>query len=166
MILNMYMGHSFLEKEFGVKPKIGWMVDAFGHSVANAALFHDFGFEAMFISRMDDRLRSELIRKGEMTFLWEPFSAHFGEEKQILLHTLTEDYLYPKGLRYDERANEDSPVTVNKRLSTYNLDVKCAKMYMFVNNVTKEHKGQRNALVLWGDDFAFQNAFAQFEAID
>ena len=32
MILNMYTGHAFLKKEFGVKPKIGWMIDAFGHS--------------------------------------------------------------------------------------------------------------------------------------
>lgn len=47
------MGHHFLMKEFGAKPRIGWMIDPFGHSAANAALFADFGFDAIFISRLD-----------------------------------------------------------------------------------------------------------------
>jgi alpha-mannosidase len=81
MILNIMKGHQFLKREFGVTSRIGWNVDSFGHSAANAALYHDFGFEALFFSRMDDRLRAQLIKKGEMNFLWEPFSKHFGEEK-------------------------------------------------------------------------------------
>jgi alpha-mannosidase len=46
MINNMIIGHTFLMKEFGVKPRTGWHVDSFGHSSANARLFADFGFEA------------------------------------------------------------------------------------------------------------------------
>jgi alpha-mannosidase len=53
LINNMYFGHQWLKKEFGVVPKVGWMVDSFGHSASNAALFADFGFDAMFIGRMD-----------------------------------------------------------------------------------------------------------------
>jgi alpha-mannosidase len=53
----MYIGHGFLKKEFGVTPKVGWMLDTFGHSAANAALFSDFGFEALFIARADIELR-------------------------------------------------------------------------------------------------------------
>lgn len=52
MILNMHKGHAFLKKEFGIKPRVGWMIDAFGHSQANAALFADFGFESIFFSRI------------------------------------------------------------------------------------------------------------------
>jgi hypothetical protein len=35
------------------------MMDSFGHSQANAELFADFGFEAMFFSRMssDERIK-------------------------------------------------------------------------------------------------------------
>ena len=32
MILNMHVGHQFLKKEFGIRPRVGWMIDAFGHS--------------------------------------------------------------------------------------------------------------------------------------
>ena len=46
MINNMIIGHNFLLKEFGVRPRTGWHIDAFGHSAANARLFADFGFEA------------------------------------------------------------------------------------------------------------------------
>ena len=53
MINNMIKGHGFVKKEFGVTPKIGWMVDAFGHTSTNARLFADFGFDAMFIGRLD-----------------------------------------------------------------------------------------------------------------
>jgi alpha-mannosidase len=53
IINNMYIGHGFLKREFGITPKVGWMIDAFGHTSANAALFSDFGFEALFIGRVD-----------------------------------------------------------------------------------------------------------------
>jgi len=57
------------------------MIDAFGHSSTNAALFADFGFEAMFFTRMDDKGRDKRILEHEMTFLWRPMSQHFGNEK-------------------------------------------------------------------------------------
>ena len=84
LILNMYKGHKFLKKEFGITPKIGWMIDAFGHSATNAALFADFGFEAMFFTRLDARERLKRIEEHALTFLWRPYSKHFGNEKQIL----------------------------------------------------------------------------------
>jgi len=53
MINNMMHGHDFLKKEFDVVPRIGWHVDPFGHSAANARLFADMGFEAWFFARLD-----------------------------------------------------------------------------------------------------------------
>jgi len=46
MINNMHIGHDFLKQEFGVVPRVGWHVDAFGHSSTNARLFAELGFEA------------------------------------------------------------------------------------------------------------------------
>jgi alpha-mannosidase len=47
----MIVGHSWLKREFGVIPRVGWQLDQFGHSAANARLFSDFGFDALFISK-------------------------------------------------------------------------------------------------------------------
>lgn len=57
IILNMHIGHQFLWEEFQVRPKIGWMLDEFGHSEANAALYSDFGFEALFVTRVNPEMR-------------------------------------------------------------------------------------------------------------
>jgi hypothetical protein len=40
------------------------MIDAFGHSVANAALFHDMGFEATVFTRADSRMK-HMLEKNE-----------------------------------------------------------------------------------------------------
>ena len=39
MIENMRVGHQFIIDNFGVKPRIGWQVDPFGHSNTNARFF-------------------------------------------------------------------------------------------------------------------------------
>ena len=53
MINNMMKGHQYLLKEFGVKPRVGWAIDPFGHSNANPRLFADMGLEAWFYARTD-----------------------------------------------------------------------------------------------------------------
>ena len=54
MINNHMIGHDFVLKEFGVKPRIGWQIDPFGHSNTNARLFAEMGFDAWFFGRMDE----------------------------------------------------------------------------------------------------------------
>ena len=48
MINNMQMGHDFIFKEFGIRPRIGWQIDTFGHSNTNARFFAEMGFDAVF----------------------------------------------------------------------------------------------------------------------
>jgi lysosomal alpha-mannosidase len=81
LIVNMHIGHQFLWEEFGIKPRIGWMVDPFGHSQGNAAVFADFGFEALFFSRMNYDMRRRFWKEKKMTFMWEPFSDNHGRNK-------------------------------------------------------------------------------------
>lgn len=106
----------FLKKEFGISSKVGWMLDAFGHSSANAALFADFGFDAVFFTRMSYQVREELMRTESSAFLWRPFPKHFGAQKQILALTTVKDYSFPDGFKVDERYDDDQPVITNKEL--------------------------------------------------
>lgn len=49
----MMLGHKFLLDEVGVTPRIGWHIDPFGHSNANARLFAEMGFDALVFARAD-----------------------------------------------------------------------------------------------------------------
>ena len=51
MITNMVAGHEFIKKEFGIAPRVGWQIDPFGHSNANALLFSQMGFDALIFAR-------------------------------------------------------------------------------------------------------------------
>jgi alpha-mannosidase len=82
IINNMMLGHEFLDKEFGVKPEIGWDIDTFGHSDTNTRLFAEMGFDAMFFSRLDHNDKDWRGDKKEkaLTFLWRPSTNHFGKQ--------------------------------------------------------------------------------------
>ena len=54
IIRNFELGHAFLMEEFGIKPKIGWQLDPFGHSSANAEIFAELGLEAMVFARINE----------------------------------------------------------------------------------------------------------------
>ena len=78
---NMVTGHSFLQKEFGVTPRVAWLLDSFGHSSANARLYADMGLEALFVGRLDVRDRDKRFEKDHsLNYLWRPFSRHFGDK--------------------------------------------------------------------------------------
>ena len=54
LIENMVIGHQFLQDNFGVLPRFGWHVDAFGHSNTMNYLFQQMGYEAVFFGRLSD----------------------------------------------------------------------------------------------------------------
>ena len=77
-INNMMIGHQFLMQEFGVRPRIGWQVDPFGHSNANPRLFADMGFDAWFFGRLDFQDKQKREQEKAKEFIWQPFVSHLG----------------------------------------------------------------------------------------
>jgi alpha-mannosidase len=55
-------GHEYLLKNFGVKPRIAWQVDPFGHSSLTPTLFSQMGYEAMVLNRIHHNLKVQKNR--------------------------------------------------------------------------------------------------------
>jgi lysosomal alpha-mannosidase len=125
LISNFVKGHGWLKNEFGVAPTIGWNVDPFGHTQANAAIFHDLGFEALFFSRAgQDEIKQRFDPDNHASlFLWRPMSKHFGNQKEILGGILTEreTYYSPTGFGNDMRAPEEPQFQDDPTLSGFNV---------------------------------------------
>jgi lysosomal alpha-mannosidase len=137
IIENFVQGHQWLSKEFGIIPRIGWNIDAFGHTQANAALFHDLGFEALFFARagLDDIQARFKAENHQSHFLWRPLSKHFGNQKEILgaLIALSETYGYPKGFKCDEHFDDDGPIQNDKTLQDFNGELRIVQMVNYIN---------------------------------
>ena len=124
IIDNMKSGHDYLFKELGIKPRIGWHLDPFGHSTANQALFADMGMEAMFVGRLDFEDKQKRLEDLTMEFIWEPFSKDRGETQQIFFHNMYDHYYPPPGFSWctNNCPMYDEPIVDNPNLKTYNVD--------------------------------------------
>jgi hypothetical protein len=83
------------------------MVDAFGHSASNAALFYDLGFDAIFIAREPNEGRIKRNNEGELSFIWKPFSKHFGDSKEIYSHFFSSHYTAPDDTLHNDFGRTD-----------------------------------------------------------
>lgn len=72
IVRNYEMGHDFLMSEFGIKPKIAWQLDPFGHSAANAALLAEMGLETVVFARMNEDEGKHRKLEQDMQFFWQP----------------------------------------------------------------------------------------------
>lgn len=169
MILNMQIGHQFLYEEFGIRPRIGWMLDEFGHSAANAALNSDFGFEAIIMSRQSGDTKEVNAAKGELSFIWKPFSRHFGDNKEILAFFTWTHYDGPMQVLHNdiERAEGgDEQWQNDTSLFGYNAMHKCNSLVNHVQEISRYYPHKRNLLVMMGDDFGYMDAFDSFKQVE
>ena len=137
IINNMHIGHAWLKKEFGTIPKIGWMIDSFGHSTANAALFSDFGFDAIFLGRADEPQKIEMRSKNELQFVWRPFPSEFGKSKDIFSVFFADAYFPPEqlggeGFVYYLPWSVDQPFQSDPTIDNYNTPEKIEWMVWWV----------------------------------
>lgn len=155
MITNMYVGHQFIKREFGITSKIAWQLVAAGHSSAYASLLADFGFEALFITMAEVRKKEQLQKKESSTFLWRPLSKHFGSHKQILTIMYKNKMELPHEFGYDERNNQSHPIIEDPTLDHFNANVKAINLINLVVDMLDQQKNKGNAYILWGDYYHF-----------
>ena len=121
MINNMMIGHDFILNEFGVKPRIGWQVDPFGHSNANARLFAEMGFDALFFGRLDYQDKNKRMNDKSMEWIWMPNADSLGSDVNLFTHAMYYQYQSPSGLDFDILDGLD-PWVNNKESDSFNAD--------------------------------------------
>jgi hypothetical protein len=152
-ILNQnWVGHQYLQRNFGVQPRIAWQIDPFGHSSVTPSVFKKMGYEALVINRIHHRIKAGLKQDANMEFVWNgtEFGCHDG--CSLFTHVLHTHYSAPRGFDWEEGAEV---------IQTSRLEFRARE---FVNIMLERAKAYKTThlLVPFGDDFKFQNAEKQF----
>jgi len=74
IIENFAIGHKFAKDNFGVKPRVGWQLDPFGHSNTNIRIFAEMGFDGWFMARIDSDDKNRRMNNKELEWIHRPVS--------------------------------------------------------------------------------------------
>lgn len=162
------LGFEFILNEFGecARPKVAWQTDPFGHSREQASLFAQFGFDGLFLGRIDyqDNEYRDLQLSREM--VWKA-SANLGYKGTIFTGVLPNISSPPKQFCFDTHRFycDDDPIMDNPKLEDYNVDY---KVDLFINYTLQERNRYKtnNLIMTMGTDFEYSNARMWFKNLD
>ena len=166
ILRNFEEGHAFLKEEFGIKPKIAWQLDPFGHSAANAELLAELGLEIMVFSRMNEQEAKHRRLEQDLQFIWEPSFYNFeddqlseasSQKRGIFAHVLFDHYNPPKAFVQSD--------LLKRGFSYMPIHNSPDQWLEYFWKHTIAYK-TRNVLVMWGEDFAHERAHETFEWLD
>ncbi|KAI7740719.1 hypothetical protein M8C21_023530 [Ambrosia artemisiifolia] len=114
------MGHMFINKEFGQKPRVGWQIDPFGHSAVQAYLLGaEVGFDSLFFARMDYQDREKRKNEKTLEIVWQG-SKSLGSSSQIFTGIFPRHYDPPDGFTF-EINDVSPPIQDDHLLFDYNV---------------------------------------------
>jgi lysosomal alpha-mannosidase len=98
------LGLQFILSEFGecARPKVAWQLDPFGHSREQASLFAQFGFDGLFLGRLDYQDYQYRSQTKTREFVWKP-SSNLGDNFDMFTGILPNIYNPPPGFDFDEK---------------------------------------------------------------
>jgi hypothetical protein len=146
----------------GVKPRIGWQIDPFGHSNTNARLFYEMGFDAMFFGRMDSEEEAERIVNKELEWIQKPIK---GTDYGVFFHMMQDTrYCAPEGFAWDLGQN-NAPFQNGENLETYNAPERAQQLDDILSGMLAKYDTDQ-LFVQWGDDFRYMDAFKEYQNLD
>jgi len=154
MIAQMTTGHEYIQKNFGVSPRIAWQIDPFGHSSVTPSLWSLMGFEALVINRIHHSVKDAFKQSRQMEFHWR--GADVGQKADMFTHVLHTHYSAPQGFDWEEGA---------MGVEAHNVQHRAHEL----SNIMHARAGAfrtRHLLVPFGDDFKFKAADRQFGNMD
>lgn len=159
IIANLMKGHEFLKNELDFVPKVGWLLDSYGHSAANARLYADAGMEALFLGKMDLKEKHGRSINKSLNFIWRPSEKNFGNQEQILVSTFKDNYCWPSGFGTNEAFVTDA------KNPKFNAESKGIELINYVQELSKHHE-EKHLILPWGCDSAFSDASLDFGQMD
>jgi len=163
IIDNMAVGIKFLKEEFGEcgRPRIGWQIDPFGHSREYANILAKFGFDGLFLGRIDYADKDKRIAEKNMEEVWT--AGEGGEEGELFTGINFHNYSPPPGFCFDTLCTD--VIMDDKRLEDYNLDEKLASFISYTHEQANSYK-TNNIMMTMGEDFNYQDANMWYKNLD
>jgi len=163
IIDNMAFGIKFLQEEFGEcgRPRIGWQIDPFGHSREYANILAKFGFDGLFLGRIDYADKNKRKAEKGMEMIWQ--AGEGGAEGEIFTGINYNTYSPPPGFCFDTLCTD--VIMDDKRLEDYNLDEKLVEFIRLAREQAESYQSN-NIMMTMGEDFNYQDANMWFKNLD
>jgi lysosomal alpha-mannosidase len=165
MIDQQYLGFKFILEEFGecARPRAAWQIDPFGHSREQASLFAQFGFDGLFLGRVDYEDFEQRGKTKTREMIWQA-SENLGQQAAIFTGVLPYGYNPPPNYCFDIYCNDD-PIMDDPRLEDYNVDKKVNEFINYTLNQRQQYKTD-NLIMTMGSDFQYSNAHMWYKNLD
>ncbi|KAL9652227.1 hypothetical protein ABK040_011887 [Willaertia magna] len=152
IINEMTVGHEYLLRRFGIRPRVAWQIDPFGHEGRIPQLFSEMGFDALVINRVHFAIKQVMKDEKSLQFLW-----NISQNKTIFTEVLHTHYSAPRGFDFENAGVE--------LITDHNIDRRANE---FIDDMRKRSAHYRTGylLVPFGDDFKFKSADRQFSNMD
>ena len=163
MIDQTTLGHTFLKKNLGVIPKVGWQLDPFGHSSTQSSFMSSLmGFDALFFGRIDYQDLQLRHETKECEGLWDSSPNVGNPIFWGLTGSYNGQYAAPRGFCFDVSCDD------TELLVGLDDDALLGRMNRFVKQLVKQSnvtKGNHIMLTM-GEDFQYENATQNFANLD
>ncbi|KAG9404584.1 hypothetical protein AC1031_004785 [Aphanomyces cochlioides] len=159
MLDQTTFGHKFLLEEFGVRPRIGWQIDPFGHSSTQGSLLSaGIGFDGLYFARMDYQDYDKRLREKNLEFLWK---ASPSRNETVFTGMIQGGYGAPGGFMF----SEDIPIKDDPCLHDNNI---CDRIKSFVDQSLDRASYTKGNHIFWpmGSDMEYINALRWFKNLD
>ena len=160
------LGLKFVLKEFGscARPRSAWQIDPFGHSREQGSLFAQFGFDGVFMGRIDYEDSDHRTETKTREMLWQASANLDSISGRIFTGILPYGYNPPPGFCFDTYCG-DEPIMDDPNLDEYNVDKKVSDFLNYTRNQATQYKTS-NLIMTMGSDFQYSNAHMWFKNLD
>ena len=159
MIDQTTLGHTFLKKELGVIPRVGWQLDPFGHSATQASMMTSkMGFDALFFGRIDYQdLRLRQLEQ-ECEGLW---NASTSLDDTTIFWGLTGSnsgmYGAPSGFCFDYYCKDPKLTEMNSTTLRQTIH-----QFLRLIRIQSDQTKSSHIMLTMGEDFQVSNVFVVF----